>query len=233
MPLVLGLIPAKGASVRLPGKNIRALGDRPLIAWAADAARESGVIDDIVLSTENSEVKRVARAWGIETLDRPPELGRDPAGVIHVALDAISQLRQQGREYDRLAIILPTCPFRTAVDIHAAYRQFDQMKARFLLSVVAYAHTPFAALRLADGIATPYFPEWFDRKSQELPLAYRPNGAVHILDVPAFEAARSYVVQPLYAYVMPWERSIDIDTEADWKLAEAILAQRAQQRVAL
>ena len=230
MPRVLGLIPAKGVSNRLPGKNIRLLGGKPLIAWAADTARECGGIDDVVLSSEDPQVRGVAREWGIETLDRPPELGRDPAGVVHVALDAIVQLRQQGREYDRLAILLPTCPLRTADDIRAAYRQFDEVEARFLLSVVAYAHTPFAALRLADGIATPYFPEWFDKKSQELPPAYRPNGAIHVLDILAFEAARSYVIQPLYAYVMPWDRSIDIDTEADWKLAEAILAQREQQR---
>lgn len=123
-----------------------------------------------------------------------------------------------------MIILLPTSPFRTASDIAEAVALFDTKQAKFLLSVSAFDHTPFAAMKLEDGVVSPWFPEYFGRKSQEMPSAFRPNGAIHVLDVAAFEAAGSYFGQPLYAYEMPWPRSLDIDTVADLQMAEAVLA---------
>ncbi|WP_137938073.1 acylneuraminate cytidylyltransferase family protein [Chitinivorax sp. B] len=221
----LTLIPAKGGSTRLPHKNILPLGGKPLLAWAADAARQSGVCGRIIVSTEDEAVTSVAQQYGIEVpFIRPAELGRDPAGVVQVALHAIQALREQGDEYTRLIILLPTSPFRTADDIRQACALFEQQQAQFLMSVSPFDHTPFAAMKLEDGAVSPWFPDYFGRKSQEMPAAYRPNGAIHVLDVAAFEVARSYFGQPLYAYQMPWPRSLDIDTPADLAMAEAVLA---------
>lgn len=222
----LGLIPAKGGSVRLLRKNLRLLGGRPLIAWAAKALRDSHVIDRLVLSTEDEGVATAAREAGIEVpFMRPDALARDPAGVVDVALHALDALEQAGDRFQTLVIALPTCPFRTADDIRTAAELYSERDAEFLMSVSAYPHTPFAALRLGDdGCVTPWFPEHFGKKSQQMPMAFRPNGAVHVLDVVAFRRTRSYVSQPLIAYVMPEERSIDIDTEEDLREAEIRLA---------
>lgn len=221
----LGLIPAKGGSTRLAKKNVHALGGRPLIAWAAEAARASGVIDRLVLSTEDAGVAEQARGLGIDVpFMRPPELARDPAGVVEVALHALETLEKAGERYDTIVILLPTCPFRTAADVRAAYELFIERGRPFLMSVAEYSHTPFAAYRMAEGGAlAPVFPEYLELRSQQMPRAYRPNGAVHVLDVARFRAAGTYVADPLVGYVMPRERSIDIDTEADLREAEFML----------
>ena len=101
--------------------------------------------------------------------------------------------------------------------------QFRHARAS-VMSVSEFSHTPFAALKLdADGMLQPHFPEYFGRKSQDMPRAYRPNGAVHVLDVARFRQTRSYFAPPLVPYVMPAERSVDIDHPADLRLAESLL----------
>ena len=222
---VLGLIPAKLGSTRLPEKNIRALAGKPLLAWTVEAARASGVIDRLVVSTEDEKVARVARDCGAEVpFMRPAALARDPAGVVQVALHALQALRAQGAEFRTLVILLPTCPLRTAGDIRDAFSLFVRRKGFFLMSVGQYSHTPFAALELGkEGVLKPFFPEYIGRRTQQHPIAWRANGAMHILDVAAFEKARSYYAEPLLGYPMPSERSVDIDNEADLFEAERLL----------
>jgi CMP-N-acetylneuraminic acid synthetase len=200
------------------------LAGRPLIAWTVEAARNSHTVGDIVLSTEDAEVARAARALGVEVLQRPDELAQDSAGVVQVALHALAELRSRGREYDRLIILLPTSPLRNASDIDKAVSLFEEKDGQFLLSVSPYDHTPYSALTVEDGIARPVFPEYLGKPSQRMPAAFRPNGAIHVLSVPIFERTKSYVSQPLLAYVMPWPRSIDVDTQADLDLAEVVIA---------
>lgn len=223
---VLGLIPAKGASTRLPRKNVRPLGGRPLIQWTIDAAKEARLFDRIVVSTEDAEVARLARSAGAEVpFERPGHLAVDPAGVVQVALHALEALQAQGAAFDVICIMLPTCPFRTVGDIRDAFERFRSRPERNLMSVSSFEHTPFNAMGIdAGGMLFPHFPERFGRKSQEQPPAYRPNGALHILDVAWFQQSRSYLAPPIVAYVMPRERSIDIDTEADFAEAESLVA---------
>ncbi|MGF1631588.1 MAG: cytidylyltransferase domain-containing protein [Kiloniellaceae bacterium] len=223
---ILGLIPAKGGSTRLAKKNIRQLAGRSLLAWSAEAVRASGVVERIVVSTEDEEVAQAARDLGLEVpFMRPLELARDPAGVVQVALHALDMLEAAGKTYDTLIVLLPTCPLRSADDIRGAYELFISRNRPFLMSVSEFEHTPLAALGVTeDGRLEPYLPHYFGRRSQEMPKAYRPNGAVHVLDVRAFREAKSYLAQPLVGYVMPRERSFDIDTEADLRAVECHLA---------
>src|SRR3546814_12497682 len=109
------------SDLRLTKKNIRQLGDRSLLAWTAEAARTSGVIDRLVVSTEDEEVAAAARAIGLEVpFMRPQALARDPAGVVQVALHALETLEAAGERYDTLFILLPTCPLRSADDLRGA-----------------------------------------------------------------------------------------------------------------
>lgn len=222
---VLGLIPAKGGSQRLARKNVRAFGGRPLLGWAIDAALASGVIDRLILSTEDEAIADTARQLGADVpFLRPPELARDPAGVVDVALHALASLREVGATYDTLIVLLPTCPLRTAEDIRNAFAVYRDSGTRFLMSVTRSDHNPFNAMTLGtDGGLDFCFPERVGAKPGTLPATYRANGAIHVLDVPAFEAARSYYVRPLAAYVMPPERSVDIDDEVGFRLAELYL----------
>ena len=225
-PRVLGLIPAKGASTRLPRKNLRLLGGRPLLDWTIAAARDAGLCDRVVVSTEDAEVAALARTAGAEVpFERPGALAVDPAGVVQVALHALETLATAGDRFDLICIMLPTCPFRTAADLKDAFEHFRARPEPNLMSVSPFDHTPFNAVGIGDdGLLFPHFPERFGRKSQEQPAAYRPNGAIHILDVPWFRQSRSYLAPPVIAYVMPRERSIDIDSEEDLREAESLLA---------
>lgn len=223
---VLGLIPAKGGSARLARKNVARLGGKSLLAWAVDAARESGVIDRLILSTEDMQIAQKAESLGVEVpFLRPVELSRDPAGVVDVALHALDQLDDS---YETLIIMLPTCPLRTAADVCDALALYRERGATSLMSVSEFDHTPYAALDIRqDGTLAPHFPEYFGRRSQDMPAAYRPNGAIHILNVARFRTERSYIAPPVLAYVMPRARSVDIDTIEDLRLAETLLAVEA------
>lgn len=222
---ILILIPAKGASTRLPRKNMRLLGGKPLLGWAIDSAQSAQLGPHVIVSTEDEEIAAYAESRSVEVLLRPEKLAVDPAGVVDVALHAIECLRDRGREFKTIVILLPTCPFRTSDDIREAHRLFKNKQAEFLMSVSMYSHTPFAALKLnPNGCLEPHFPDYIGLKAQQMPAAFRANGAVHVLDVAAFEHARSYYAQPLIGYVMPPNRSIDIDREEDLRLAECMLA---------
>lgn len=221
---ILGVIPAKGGSTRLPQKNILPLGGKPLLQWTSEAARACGLLDRLIVSTEDPDVVEVAKKLELDVpFLRPKQLAKDPAGVVQVTLHAIEMLREQGDEYDIVIIMLPTSPFRSAKDICDAYQLFRHKNADFLMSVSEFSHTPYAAMTLNQGILSPIFPDLIGRKSQEMPEAYRPNGALHILNIPAFEREKSYFAQPLVGYVMPLERSMDIDTKLDMIFAESML----------
>ena len=227
-PRILGVIPAKAASARLTKKNLRVLGDKPLLGWAAEAARETGRFERLIVSTEDEEVASVAKEFGLEVpFMRPAELALDPVEADGVGLHAVNALAERGERFDVLAIMLPTCPFRTAQDIVDAIELFLARDEPNLMSLAPFDHTPFAALRVdRSGTATPVFPGLFGRPDRKRPAAYRPNGAIHVLDVAWFEESRSYLTDPIVGFVMPRARSVDIDTEEDLRLAARMLAER-------
>jgi CMP-N-acetylneuraminic acid synthetase len=225
---ILGFIPAKGVSTRLPRKNLALLAGRPLLAWAIDAARQSGVVDRIAVSSEDDEILQCAADHGADfPLVRPEALARDPAGIVDVALFALDQLERQGEPFEIIIILAPTAPLRTADDVANCLAIYKRVQPNFVMSVSPFAHTPFAALTLNEvGELVPVFPEHFGRKSQDMPAAFRPNGAVHVLGVGRFRQVKSYLEPPLVPYVMPRERAVDIDVAADLIEAQILLAGR-------
>lgn len=167
----------------------------------------------------------VAEKAGLEVpFTRPPELARDPAGVVDVLRHALSELSTQGRGYKTAVICLPTCPLRSPEDIRAAWDLHIE-SGKTVMSVNTFPHTPFAAMkRLDNGLMEPWFSEFWGRKSQEMPLAYRPNGAVHVVSTAELQRTGSMLGPPVLGYEMPQERSVDVDTEADLAEADALLS---------
>lgn len=224
MKEILILLPAKAASTRLKQKNMQLLGGKPLLQWAIDCAKEAQLDADILVSSESDEIVQFALSQNILTQQRPEKLAVDPAGVVDVALYVLSELENQGKHYQTLIILLPTCPFRTAEDVQQALQLYKQEHAHFLMSVSEYSHTPFAAMKLDEsGMLDPFFPDYIGKKSQQMPKAYRANGAIHILNVETFKREKSYYAQPLIGYTMPAERSIDIDNSSDLNYAHFII----------
>lgn len=226
---VLGFVPAKGASTRLKRKNIIPFGGTSLLALAVHSLIDSKLCEQVIVSTEDEEIARAGiEAGAIVPFLRPERLAVDPAGIVDVALYTLERLEEQGEVFDELIIASPTCPLRISHDVGEAYELFKREKAKRLMSVVEYDHSPYSAWTLSESDeALPLFPEHCNKKSQELDKAYRCNGAIHILDIPEFRRCRSYTAAPIVAYRMPPERSVDVDTGLDFAFAEYLYNKRA------
>lgn len=225
---LLALIPAKAASKRLPRKNALLFDGESLVARTIRCAREASVFDDIVVTTEDAQIAHQAREAGASVpFMRPRELSVDPAGVVDVTLHAIAELEARGQTFDVVVILLPTSPFRTPDDIRNALELFRSRGVDNLMSVSSYEHQPLSALKIEGGLLTPLLPDWINRTGAgadgQTPQVVRANGAITICRISRLRQEKNYYAYPLAAYEMPFERSVDIDTEADLNLAEYLL----------
>ena len=222
---VLTVIPAKLGSTRLPKKNILPLGGKPLLHWTIEAALTAGCCGEVMVSTESEQVAEVARQAGAEVpFMRPDHLSRDPYGVYHVCAHALDAYEAMGRTFDVLMLLLPTSPFRSVADIRGTWELFHEQKARFAASVSRFCCDLFCAHTMDEnGRLTPMFPDLFRTPACDRPVPFEINGAVHVVDVEALRAQRTICGDDFYGYVMDWQRSVDIDTEADLEFARFLL----------
>jgi len=216
-------IPARGGSKRLPRKNLLPLAGRPLIAYTIEAARKSGIFDRIVVSSDDEEILEVAAREGAEADRRPPALGGDAVRFTEVLGEF---LPRAGEEIETVAVLLPTCPFRTEQDIAAAYAMLRGAGApSFVVSVREYEFPPEFALEMNGTRLRVLRPEVYaaTTQSQSVGKSYHPNGAIYFGPVRRFLKERSFFREPLLGYLMPPERSLDIDNPCQFEIAEAMM----------
>ncbi|MEO8679076.1 MAG: acylneuraminate cytidylyltransferase family protein [Vicinamibacterales bacterium] len=223
MPTILAIIPARGGSRGLPGKNILAVGGRPMIAWSIDAARHAASIDRVVVSTDDKEIAAVARACGGEVPGlRPAELARDDTPGVDPIVHMVQSLRTS-EDYapDYVMVLQPTSPLRTAGDIEAAVALLRARKAAAVVSVCAVTqHLAWMKRVDPDGrMAAPHEAP----PRQEVQPQYVLNGAIYLVATESLMATHSLYAEPTYVYVMPAERSIDVDAQWDLHLADLAL----------
>lgn len=217
-PSVLAVIPARGGSKGVPRKNIRLLGGRPLIAWTIAAAFQSARITRVVVSTDDPEIAEVAAALGADTpFIRPAELAGDKAPGDAPLRHAVAQLPG----HDVAVLLQPTSPFRTFEDIDRCLALVEP--TRSVVSVSEVSKHPAWMFTLSEDGMSAILPDWVQvARRQDLPAVYALNGAVYAISCDALAAGESLVGPNSKAYVMPAERSIDIDTEADLAFAETV-----------
>ena len=225
---VLGLIPARGGSKGLPGKNIRPLGGRPLIAWTIQAALEASEVSRVLVSTDDPDIAAAAAAAGAEVPAlRPAELARDDTAAMDVvrhALDAWASPDEQ-----EVALLQPTSPLRTAEDIDGCVRERRRLGAPICVSVCEADKPPWWIFSLdAHARLEPFMERPAATRRQDLPPAYALNGAVYTAAVDALRGLDRFVTPDTAAYVMAKSRSVDIDDAVDFALAEALMAQRRE-----
>ena len=226
-PTILGMIPARGGSKRLPRKNIASVGGRPLIGWTIAAALESGALDRIVTSTEDEEIAQVARSLGSEIpFLRPQELAGDSTSSMDVVLHMINELRDRGAylpEY--LMLLQPTSPLRNAQDIRNVAEMAITRNADAVVSVSALHRHPDGMKTItADGRLKPFLTDLCAcTRAQDLPPIYTLNGALYLARTRLLLAGKGFVEEYTYAYEMPVSRSIDIDSAWDLYLADLII----------
>jgi CMP-N,N'-diacetyllegionaminic acid synthase len=222
---VFAVIPARGGSKSIPGKNIKPLGGRPLLAWPIDVAREIAEIDRIIVSTDDHEIATVARQFGAEVYKRPVHLATDQALVIDALKDLIERLKTEGDAPDWVVLLEPTCPLRTAADVNACLELVASGEYDAVATFKDADLNPHRAWRIEDGVPEVFIPgavPWLPR--QKLPRAYQLNGAVYVFRASMLgEESRSLLVGRLGAVMMPRERSQDIDDYLDFMIVEALL----------
>lgn len=198
------------------------LGQKPLIAWTIEAAQNSKLLDRIILSSEDTEIIEVARSYGCEIpFVRPSELAADNSTALETALHALQSLAE---EYEYLVLLQPTSPLRTSEDIDGCIRMCHSHHAPSCVAVCEPHKSPYWMFSLTpQGYLVPLLrpPRDISRR-QDLPKAYVVNGAVYVAKTSWLKESMSFVTEETLAYEMPKERSLDIDTELDLKLAELI-----------
>jgi len=230
----IAIIPARGGSKRLPGKNLMMLAGKPLIAWTIEAAIESGVFDRVVVSTDNWEMAVLAAQFGAEVpFMRPEELALDNTPSIEVLIHAVNELLA-GKEthWTHLACLQPTSPLRTAENIREAVKLLEEKQADAIVSVCKSEHSPLWSNTLPTSLSLDAFiPESIQKTpSQQLPAYYRLNGALYFCRISRMIEERTLFLKTgAYAYRMSRKDSIDIDDQVDFDLAGIYLGQRGSQ----
>jgi len=222
---VTALIPARGGSKSVKKKNIRSLGDKPLVAWSIDVALSVPEIDRVVVSTDDPEIAACATEYGAEVADRPGKLSTDDALVIDAIRYHLREWQESKQPTDILVLLEPTCPFRSQEDIERCLESLVEDACDSVATFQQAEVNPHRTWRLQDGHPAPFISganPWQPR--QQLPPAYQLNGGVY-----AFVADRlpdqgvSLLFSNSRGVPMPAHRSVDIDSEIDLMVAEAVL----------
>jgi len=218
---VLAIIPARGGSKGLPNKNIREMLGKPLIAWTIEAALNCSLIDRLVVSTEDHKIAKIAMQFGAEIpFMRPMELARDDTPGVDPVLHAINELS----EYDFVLMLQPTSPLRISEDITGMIDFAIEHDSQSVVSVSEAEVHPYWVYRKNSAFELEsFFEHQFVPCRQSLPEAYSLNGSMYLTRTPWLKEKRILVSEKTLAYIMPKERSYEIDDLLDWMVVERML----------
>lgn len=224
---VLAVVPARGGSKGVPGKNLRLVRGRPLIAWTIEQALRARSIDRVILSSDDESIMREAQAAGADVpFRRPADLATDAVSSIDVVLHALEQVP----DFDIVVLLQPTSPLRNSGDIEAALNRLVGSGAKAIVSVTEVDQSPFWMFELDPvGHLKPILSaEAIPARRQDLRPVYSLNGAIYVAESEWLRRSRSFLSADTVAYLMPPERSLDIDEERDFWLLDKILEETCQ-----
>lgn len=221
----LAIIPARSGSKGLPDKNIRDLCGKPLMSYSIDAALKSECFDTVMLSTDSEKYAKIGREYGAEVpFLRSEAMSSDTADSWDVVGEVLEIYQDMGQEFDTFCLLQPTSPMRTAEDIRKAYDLFKSHASFGVISVCEAEHSPLWCGQLPDNCELANFlKQNHGNRRQDVGKYYRLNGAIYIANVKMFKKDRNFYKEGSYAYIMKQERSIDIDTELDFMVADALM----------
>jgi N-acylneuraminate cytidylyltransferase len=223
---ILALITARGGSKRLPGKNIRLLGGKPLIVWSIDVAKGIPEICDILVSTDDPDIVKICKAAGayVPWL-RPSELASDEANSVDVALHALDWYEAEKGQVDGLLLLQPTSPFRTQETVRRGIDLFIKYSHQTVLGVSPTHVHPMWTLKMEGDCLVPFLQEHgFGIRSQDLPPAYVVNGNFYLITPMQLRSSFSFVgLKAVPLFIESPQEAIDIDTEWDFKIASKMI----------
>lgn len=227
----LALIPARGGSKGIPGKNLAPVAGRPLIAWTIATAMATRGLDRVVVTTDSTEIARVARELGAEVpFRRPPELARDATPGIDPVLHAVRWLEsEEGYRSDLVMLLQPTSPLRSVADIESALELLDHRGTDAVVGVTAADHHPYWTKEVSEeGYLVDFQKlESVPTRRQDLPPVFAINGAMYLVRRETLLALGTLFPERTRALVMPPERSLDIDSAWQLQVADLILKDAA------
>lgn len=222
---ILALIPARGGSKRLPGKNIRPLGGKPMIAWTIKCAQESGVCDDIVVSTDDQQIAEVAKKYGaLVPWIRPIELATDTASSLDVAIHALNAWESSVGQVDALLLLQPTSPFRNPETIRKAVEIFRRRGGAPVVSVSSVVNHPAWCFRIINDTLEPFIKGQLASRSQDLEPAWALNGVIYIITPDQLRAEKTFFPNNVIPLIINDDKeSMDVDSLHDFSLCELML----------
>ncbi len=219
---ILGIIPARGGSKRLPRKNIMLLAGRPLVSWTIDAGCKSKYIDKLIVTSDDEEILSVSKQSGAYIFKRPDELASDTATTFEVVKNLIDNMPG----YNFIVLLQPTSPLRNERHIDAAIELLMQKNADAIISICETEHSPLWCNTIPEDGSMRNFlrDELKNKRSQDIDKYYRLNGAIYICNTDKLLQEKSFFIQDnMYGYIMENKYSLDIDNAFDFKFAEFLI----------
>ena len=222
----IAIIPARSGSKGVKDKNIRCLCGKPLMAYTIEAALKSGEFDEVMVSTDSEKYADIAKRYGANVpFLRSNATATDKASSWDTVKEVLSGYNKSGKDFDTFCLLQPTSPLRNSQDIKNAFSIYREKASFAVVSVCEAEHSPLWCGHLPESRE---FIDFLSAESMEQRQAgkkfYRLNGAIYIVNCHKFEKETFLYQQGSFAYIMPQDRSVDIDTEIDFRLAEIIMA---------
>lgn len=220
----IAIIPARSGSKGIKDKNIRDFNGKPLMAHTIEAAFESGVFEEVYVSTDSEKYAEIAKKYGAHVpFLRSKQEATDSASAWGMISEALLQYEKIGKRFDTFCKLQPTSPLRSCDDIRKAYKKLEQKNANAVISVCEAEHPPIWSNVLNDELSMDSFlGKEANKPRQELATYYRLNGAIYICKIPYFNTYGNLYKKQSYAYIMDAIHSVDIDSELDFVIAETI-----------
>lgn len=221
----VAIIPARGGSKRVPGKNIMEFCGKPMIAWTIEAAIASRLFDKIVVSTDDKDIARISEEFGAEVPFLRLSKADDLSPVSEATVETLAQLERSGYVFENVVQLFAVCPLRTAEDITQSYQFFKEQDRPFVLSCFKYIWmNPWWAMTINKQHEATWIFEDAKKRSQDLPELFCPTGAIWIANIEALMREKTFYGKGHIFWEMDWQRAVDIDNYEDVALARALKA---------
>ncbi|WP_299900403.1 pseudaminic acid cytidylyltransferase [uncultured Aquimarina sp.] len=217
----LAIIPARGGSKRIPGKNIKPFLGKPIIAYSIEAAIDSGLFEEVMVSTDNPEIAQIARECGAEVpFLRSKNNADDFATIADVVSEVIDAYNAKGREFDKICCILPTAPFVNSKKLKIGLKELVSKKLDSVFPVIPFSYPIQRSLEFVGDNINMVWQKYLTTRSQDLPTRFHDSGQYYWVKTQAFLKEKALFLRNSGAIVISEIEAQDIDTETDWKLAE-------------
>lgn len=221
MSKAVAIITARGGSKRIPGKNIREFCGKPILCYSIEAALESGVFDEVMVSTDSEEIADIARKAGATVpFFRSEETSNDFATTSDVLLEVLREYRNRGTEFENACCIYPTAPFVTAQKLQEGMKKLEADDVDSVMPVVQYSFPPQRGVEVEDGCIKIKWPEYYNMRSQDLSPIYHDVGQFYCFKTAQFEETKRVIGERCKPIIVSDLEVQDIDNEEDWKIAE-------------